>query len=753
MDVWRFSFITLSMTVLLWSALPPVWILPPLLILTIILALYYQRWWLSGAFAAIFWMASVGHWQQAWQLPQTLIQKTVLIEGQVSTLTRTEPVQRFTLRLLSLENQSVPSGVFIRLSYRNPSWPLKQGQRLRLAVRLKPPHGSVNLGGFNYQRWLFANGIKATGYVVQQTSNELIGGSISLRQQLRDNLAALELKHGAWLQALTLGYRGALEAEDWQLVQQTGVAHLIAISGLHLGIISGLSLSVLVWTSARVVRGSSEHANLLKWSMGGALIVAAGYAALAGFSLPTARAWVMLALVTWLWLSDRHWRPRQIVLSTLLIFILLFPLSLFSFSFWLSFSAIAIIWLVFWRWPVASAGLNWHSAMWVLLRMQLALSVMMLPLVAWEFNLVSVVAPLVNLLAVPLVTLLLVPLCLLGLALLVVWPGAARQVFSFTDTLLELGIAGLQWCANWQSASFAVRHIPLIVWIVLVVALIIGCLPLSRWKWLVSLICCLPLLSWLPPSQAPYWMVRVLDVGQGLAVVVERRGRAILYDTGPAYPSGYNSADSHILPLLKRQGIRQLDRVFISHHDNDHAGSLGVLQRGIVINTIVDAETGCRQPWQEQWQGLSLKVLWPPTGYQDSENNLSCVLHISDGENTLLLPGDIDIDIEGILAAGEAIQADILIAPHHGSNTSSSSAFIRAVAPKFVVFSQGYLNRWRFPDVAVAQRYHEQGTTGLQTSREGQIDFMIYANHIEVKTYRRDYAPYWYQRPPFHFHD
>jgi competence protein ComEC len=751
MDVWRFSFITLSMTVLLWSALPPVWMLPPLLILAIILALYYQRWWLSGALAAIFWMASVGHWQQAWQLPEEKIQQTVMAEGRVESLTRPEATQRFNLNLNSLDGQAVPAGVKVRLSYRQPQWDIKQGQRVALAVRLKPPHGSLNLGGFNYQRWLFASGIRATGYVVANPANQLLQNNISLRQQVLDKMRELDLAHGAWLQALTLGYRGALQQSDWQLVQRTGIAHLIAISGLHLGIISGLSLSVLLWCSGYLLCGRSERINLFKVALGGALVAAFGYAALAGFSLPTARAWVMLVLVTWLWLTDRHWRPRQIFLTTLLIFILLFPLSLFSFSFWLSFCAILIIWLVFWRWPVAGARVDWRTAFISLLRMQLALSLLMLPLVAWEFNLVSLISPIVNMLAVPLVTLVLVPLCLLALLLLFVWPLAADLVFALADWLIGVGIVGLNWFASLPPAFSQVRQIPLMVWALMVVALALPALPVCRRRWLLSALFMLPLLSWTLPSRDPIWMVRVLDVGQGLAVLIEKQGRAMLYDTGPAYPSGYNSADNHILPLLKARGIAQLDMVFISHNDNDHAGSLPQLARGIALKQVIKHDDLCKRGWQQQWQQLTIRALWPPADYQGSENNLSCVLSITDGENTLLLPGDIDLDIERILATDEGIQADILIAPHHGSNTSSSSEFIRAVAPQYVVFSQGYLNRWRFPAEAVVQRYREHGVNMLQTSTEGQTDFVLGDGGIRLQTYRRYYHPYWYQLPPFHF--
>ncbi|GAB3015252.1 DNA internalization-related competence protein ComEC/Rec2 [Bowmanella dokdonensis] len=690
-------------------------------------------------------MASVGHWQIAWQLPADKIRQEVTLSGRIESLTQTGPRQRFNLQLDSLDGQPVGwHSPQIRLSWQSPPWPLKQGQRVILRARLKPPHGTVNQGGFNYQRWLLSSGIRATGYVIGKQDNQLLDDSVSLRQRWLDRLAALELEQGAWLAALTLGYRGWLQPADWLLVQRTGIAHLIAISGLHLGIVSGLGYSLLAWVLARGLGRGRQSLNLHKLALSAALLLALAYAALAGFSLPTARAWLMLSLVIILLWTHRHWRPRRLFLYAMAAFILLFPLSLLSLSFWLSFAAILIIWLVFWRWPVVRTDFSFATAGLSMLRIQLALSLLMLPLVAWQFNLVSFAAPLVNLLAVPVVTLLLVPLCLLALLTLVLVPPLGGWLFGLADSLVALGLSALRWADGLAWAAVNIAAIPLAVWICFALALVVLFLPRLPFSRLHGLWLCLPFLTWTLPGRDPAWHVEVLDVGQGLSVLVHRHGQALVYDTGPAYPSGYNAVEGQLLPLLGSLGIRRLDWLFISHQDNDHAGGQSQLLQALPVQQLMAGER-CQAPWTGLWQGLTLTLLWPPAGFAGNENDRSCILHVSDGRHSLLLPGDIGASVEHLLPAG-SLKADILLAPHHGSNTSSSGPFIQAVSAAHVVFSQGYLNRWGFPGPEVVARYRRAGARLYQTAEEGQISFRIADGRIEVRTFRGDVAPYWYMR-------
>ncbi|GAA0355239.1 DNA internalization-related competence protein ComEC/Rec2 [Bowmanella denitrificans] len=746
MDGWLFSFMTAAALCLLLPVLPSIYLLPALLFGA--LAFGYQRHFiLSGLLTGLVWMASVGHWQLAWQLPDSKIRQVVVLEGQVESLLHEQSVQRFNLNVSGFDHQPVWQNLKVRLVWRKPDWPVKQGQRVRLAVKLKPPHGSLNLGGFNYQQWLFAHSIRATGYVVRSEQNLLLEQGQSVRQTWLDEFATLDLQHSAWLAALSLGYRGWLATHDWQLVQRTGIAHLIAISGLHLGMVSSFSYGLLVIFLGPVLGRFYPHCNLHKLALSGALLVAFGYAALAGFSLPTARAWLMLAMFVLLLNLQLHWRPRRLLLVCLALFILLFPLSLLTLSFWLSFAAVLIIYLVFWRWP-AGRGFSVMTFISALVRMQLALSLLMLPLVAWQFGLVSLVSPLVNLLAVPFVTMLLLPLCLLALLALALQPDWGQWLFSWADRLLEYGLSALLRFDALSQSAFAVPHLSLWIWLCFALALIWLLLPKGLVNHAFGFVLLLPLLSAFLPSRDLSWRIEVVDVGQGLAVLVHRHGRALLYDTGPAYPSGYSAAEGQILPMLRALGITQLDYLLVSHQDNDHAGGTTLLLEQINVEQLLTNLGRCRYPWQTVWQGLRLQVLWPLADSEGSQNNLSCVVKITDGQVTVLLPGDIEAAVERELVARNTLSAQILIAPHHGSATSSSSEFIAAVNPEYVVFSQAYLNRWGFPKQQVQQRYTDAGATLYLSSASGQLRFRIDNGRIEAEGLRSNGLNPWYMEQP-----
>ncbi|MDF2179981.1 DNA internalization-related competence protein ComEC/Rec2 [Aliiglaciecola sp. CAU 1673] len=748
MDVWVCSFITACISALFWPHLPPGWSLGLILFLSLTL-LRYRRFLLSGLLAGILWMASVGYWQFAWQLQPSQQGVAMAIEGHVDSLISSNDIQRFNFRVKRLGDEAFHwQQPLVRLSWRDPDFALKQGQRLKLNVKLRPVHASLNEGGFNYQRWAFSSGIRARGYVLGGREQALLENDASLRQQWLDRLLALNFTHSGWLAALSLGYRGLLKPEDWTLVQRTGVAHLIAISGLHLGIVGGLAYATSAFLLGRLLVHRPQHINFHRLALLVALVLTFGYAAVAGFGLPTLRAWLMLALVTSLLLLHQSWPLRRLFLYSFFAFMLLFPLSLFGISLWLSFSAILIIWLVFWRFPVVKARFSLATAGLSMLRVQIALSLLMMPLVAWQFGVISVISPLVNFIAVPLVTLLLVPLCLLGLLFLMLWPAVARWILSLADIIVDLGIRGLVWFSSLPVAAFPLKAVPLVVWLLAAIALIIFLLPpLPKGRWWAALLC-LPLLSWMLPSKPSGWFLHVLDVGQGLSVVIQRQDRAIVYDTGPAYGNSGSAAQYHLLPFLQAKGINALDHLIISHHDNDHDGGLDKVQEVMPVRRLWGVEKRCPQGWQGEWMGLSLSFLWPPLGLRGEENNQSCVVLIDDGQVTALLPGDIEASAESALLAeyGQQLNASILIAPHHGSNTSSSQDFIENVKPAHVVFSQGYANRWGFPTQQVLERYQSVGASPYQTSELGQVTFAIDGGAIQVQSFRQDIVPYWYMK-------
>ncbi|MFT2091066.1 DNA internalization-related competence protein ComEC/Rec2 [Paraglaciecola sp. 2405UD69-4] len=752
MDSKLFSFIAAAITSLIWTHLPSIF---SIIFLIIVILAFAKRYAHFACFLiGIIWMASVGHWQYSLQLPTEQTSLPIVILGKVTTLVHQHNDVRFNLKLSHINAEKLTFSRNIRVSWRNPPWLVQQGQILRLEVKLKPPHGLANEGGFNYQQWLFSKNIVATGYVKNNEINQLVEDEITVRQALLNSLLALELEQVSWIAALSLGYRGLLEQDDWLLVQQSGIAHLIAISGLHLAMVASVSYFLFSWLIAGLVsRFNRLHLiNLHLMAMVLTLFTTFIYSSIAGFSLPTLRAWLMLVIASLLFLSSHNVKATRQILIGFTSFLVLFPLSIFGLSFWLSFSAVSIICFVFWRWPVTKAEFSVSTVFLSMLRVQLCLTFLMLPIVAWQFSYVSIVSPLVNLIAVPFVTLCILPLCLMATLLIWLYPELAKLMFAWVDYLIEKSMEGLNATLDFPWAAIELPAMPLTVWLQVLVGFVLLLLPafvLSK-KCLVVLV--IPFFSYLLSRQDSHWQVDVLDVGQGTSVLVTKNNQALIYDVGASYPSGFNMADSVLLPILRAKGIRVLDMLVISHGDNDHAGSLPYLEKGTRILHVITTADLCREGYQSIWQDLHIEAFWPDDPQKHSDNNSSCVLKISGGSKSVLLPGDIDKGIEKVLIEkyGSDLKADVLLAPHHGSNTSSSLNFIQHVSPGYVVFSQGFMNRWRFPRPEVVARYQqvfEENNIPQQqiysTSETGQVSFTL-TETIQVRTYRKDIYPYWY---------
>ncbi|WP_340677707.1 DNA internalization-related competence protein ComEC/Rec2 [Paraglaciecola sp.] len=755
MDSKLYIFIAACCSSLCWTGLPSIYLICACLMLALISCFFRKIHLLAYCLFGFSWMASVGHWQYSLQLPLSKLEQGVLASGELESLTHPATSQRFNLRIEKIDGESLRWKRLVRVSWAQPTWEIKQGQHVQLMLKLKPPHGLANEGGFNYQQWLFSEGIGASGYVKTSVNNVLLNDNVSFRQLQLDSLLQLNLPQQAWIAALTLGYRGLLDDNDWLLVQSTGIAHLIAISGLHLALVASLSYFMLAWFFGAVVSRFYQlhHINLHKLALLGTVGTTYCYAALAGFALPTARAWIMLLLLISLFLCNIQLSLKRVLLLCSTFFMLVFPLSIFGLSFWLSFSAVLIIIFVFWRWPHKHTGFSVFGALKVMLHIQLGLSLLMLPLVAWQFSYISWISPLVNLLAVPLVTLILVPLCLFGIVCLSLFPQAALWVFSLVDHILGFALYLLHHTQNMPWGVTQLQAIPGLIWALAFIALIVLLLPtIGKYRPIILLLL-LPLLSYGFKSKNDNWTIDVLDVGQGTAVLISKDSRVILYDVGPAFPGGFNMADSVILPLLKARGIHTIDKVFISHWDNDHSGSLQILQEQMPIGEVVTTSNSCRLGHQLQWQGLHIQMLWPDDPKLHNDNNSSCVLKVHDNQHAILLPGDIDGKTERQLVAlwGDHLKSDILLASHHGSNSSSALSFIGKVKPDYVVFSQGFMNRWNFPRPEVLERFSQFESQLLTTSHAGQVSFKFkYQSPTApiLRTFRQDRYPFWYANFP-----
>jgi competence protein ComEC len=755
MDSKLICFISASFTSLFWTSLPSVNITFLLLVCTCLLFRKNQH--LGCFLLGIVWMASVGHWQYSLQLSSEQTSQPVRIVGDVSSVVIANKNIRFNLNITRINDEHLFYAKTFRLSWRDPTWQLQQGQQVTLLVKVKPPHGLANEAGFNYQQWLFSEGINATGYVKSHVDNQLISDVVTTRQILLNKMLVLDLPHRSWLAALTFGYRGLLQPEDWHLVQKTGVAHLIAISGLHLALVASLSYVLIAWGGGVLVSRfySLQHINLHNMAMLLTIFSTLAYSALAGFGLPTLRAWLMLLLFTGFFLCNKHLAAKSLILLGLSCFVLIFPLSIFGLSFWLSFSAVIIICFIFWRWPVKRGDFSLAAILSGMLKVQLCLSVLMLPLVAWQFSYISIVSPLVNLIAVPIVTMILVPVCLLAVICLVVKSDWALELFSLADLIVGYGLSFLELALKLNGAFFNLPAFPAVVWFSVFLFVFCCCLPACWFNKKFLCLLLLPLISYSFTQKNNTWQISILDVGQGLAVLISKNNRVIIYDVGASYPSGFNMADSVLLPILQARGVLKVDLVFISHGDNDHAGSLPQLLKGVQVTRVLTNQDRCQQNLDISWQGLRIMALWPDDALKYSDNNASCVIKVSDQQHSILLPGDIDKSIEKQLLSlyPKQLQSDILVAAHHGSNTSSSSEFIQAVGADYIIFSQGFMNRWDFPRQKVLDRFQQINddektqSQFFSTSESGQVSFVIHYNSpkpIIVNTFRQDIYPYWY---------
>lgn len=746
MDSWFFSFITASVISLFWWSLPPTSLLPILLFIGLVCIKFRFGVPLSGFIFGSLWMASVGHWYLHWQMNDAEIRSVTQIQGEVLSVSpRSEGVSMY-VAVNKLDGAAPIISPRIKLTWEDPVFKVISGQKLLLVVSLKPAHGLANEGGFLYQQHLRSKSVVATGYVKSTGVNALVSSSQSLRARLLGRLLAQEHTNLAWLAALSFGDRSLFSQQQWKLIQSTGVAHLVAISGLHLSTIFAVVFAVC----SALLRGITgilsipNCINYRQYAVVVSFVAAIFYAYLADFSIPTVRALFMLGILSLAFVLKRNWSVWRVILYALFAMIVIDPMSIFGVSLWLSLLSVGMVCLVLWRLTDQTSTNSMLKKLWILILLQFSLTFLMAPLIGLLFASVSVVSPLVNLLAIPVVTWLILPLCLIASLLLVINLSAAQWVYSIADVIIDWSISLLVMFQQWPNSLLNFKFIPFGAWLFLLLAIVILFLPRSPLGKSIALIFALPFLSYLLQNKEQGWQVDVLDVGQGLAVVIRANGRAMIYDVGAAFPSGFNMADAVIIPFLISKGIKRVDYVVISHFDNDHAGSLPALQQQIPIHGVISTKNLCTLGNTMSWQSLRVTFLWPKSNKSGEKNEHSCVVKISDGQFSILLPGDIGKAQERtLIEIRNELKSDILIAPHHGSNTSSSREFIEAVKPEFVVFSQGYFNRWQFPKQRVVTRYYQQGVKMFATSQHGQIHFNI-GQGVEVTTFRRDIFPYWY---------
>lgn len=731
-----------------------------------IAALLWLPWFgIAGFLIAALW----AHVRLADALPAQWEGRDVRIRGVIAEMPRENAIGTarfvFDVEAVATPSAHVPARISLNWYVPSPSAPprpvLKPGQRWQLTVRLRRPHAVANPHGPDLEQWLLERGIRAVGYVRPQDQRLLESVVSTPRYQLERMRAAARERitstlagfpSAGVLAALAIGDQQSISREQWTLFTRTGVNHLMSISGLHITMLSGLAfaLAVRVWSRCpRCARGVS--AQRAAAAIG--LAVGVAYALLAGFAVPARRTVLMLAVVALAMWRGRPIRGRDTLALAALVVVAFDPWAVVAAGFWLSFGAVAVIMFVgSGRLHPGSLVLQWGRVQW-------AITLGLIPLLLLMFQQVSLVSPLANALAIPLVSLAVVPATLLGL------------IMPF-DLLLKAAGHIMQWgltvLAYLSELSLAVweQHAP-IAWTVPAALLGITWLLApagvpARWLGLGAL---LPLL-WLQPARPPAgeaWL-DVLDVGQGQAVLIRTRAHALLYDAGPTYHGEAEAGSRIVVPHLRALGVRRLDGLIVSHDDSDHSGGAPAVldahpQSWVLSSAPAYARASTPWPRGERclrgqrwvWDGVTFEVLHPERAdYNRSavrDNDLSCVLRVRSARYTVLLSGDIERASEAALlrrVPGQ-LRADVLLAPHHGSATSSTPEFLRQVQPRIAIFTVGYRNRFGHPAAAVQERYARLGIVQRRSDMDGALALRL-GSELSLSAWREAHPRYWQGR-------
>ena len=738
----------------------PVAILPATVFLAVAaVAWWLTRWhWLLWFAVGALWTTAHIHMRLADWLPVEYQGSDFTVSGWVDGFPNDSGGQvSFPLRVEAGEPGDIVPARLRLTWYDPPPDAVEPGSVLDLVVRLKRPRGLVNPGGFDYARWLFQEGYGATGYVRQGSPASHESGGIArqwlmARAQLAESIQAAAMsKDAAALQtALSIGERFGFKDSHWRTLQRTGTSHLVAISGLHVGLVAGLIFLLGRWAALRMpTAAASRSAELAACA---SLLAAGLYAALAGFTVPTQRALIMLA-VAQLALVGRRSVSMSSGLSAAVLLVLAWdPAAPLSASFWLSFIAVALLWqLARLEYSHAAERGAWRPVAGVA-RVQWYMSLGLVPVTALFFNEVSLISPFVNVIAIPLFSFVLVPLTLVAAALAHVH-GVGEYLVAFAGFPLQWSWNMLTAVGEWPWSSVLLSPPP--GWVLAAAALgtlaamATWPLPARNLAWLALV----PVLWWEParPDRGGA-VVDVLDVGHGLAVLVETRSHTLLYDAGALYRSGFDTGREIVVPAMRAKAWESLDTVVVSHGDNDHAGGVPAVLESypdaqVLMGPDVELPGGeiCRTGQAWTWDEVHFEVLHPGPEFHHRGNDSSCVLRIATAAGSLLLTGDVESAGERALMANAAsLASEVVVVPHHGSATSSSAALVAATAPGHALVSTGYLNHWGFPKPQVIKRWQDAGAAMVSTGDAGAVRVTFELGEpVQVQGQRARQRRYW----------
>jgi len=782
-------------------------------------AIVALRWMLCASAAGAIGFGYAGaraEWRLRDSLPVEREGRDIVVTGVISGLPMIDDTG--ARLLLAVESNDAGLARFppvIRLSWRTYGAPAARGaipdlraaQRWRLVVRLKRPHAEANPGVRDSEAAWLAAGIRAIGYVVAPERAELLDARASgwrasidrLRDALRVRIGdALgnDARHRGIVTALAVGDQSGIGDDDWRVLRNTGTSHLVAISGLHVGLVGAIAggIASMVWRRLRwrgraavLVMPAPYVASLA------ALTAAAGYAALAGFNVPAQRAWWMIAAGAAAYLAGRSVPTSAVLCAALAGVLLADPWAVLSAGFWLSFGAVAVILMAVagwravrefdggdggngnagdgtttvdrWRRPRAWCMRAGHRIAEAT-RVQYAVTIGLAPLTAAWFAQISVSGPFGNAFAIPWVSSVVTPVVIAGIGL----PAPLdAYAFRLAHAALEPMMTLLRHLADWPAGVFWLRMPD---WPVLALACVgVAWILMPRgWplRWAAP-ITWLPLVAPAPDAPPPGgFRLTVFDVGQGASVLVETARRTLLFDAGPGAESTH-AGTRIVVPALRARGIRAIDSLVLSHADADHAGGAAAVYEAIEVRQLLAGIVPRHRLWRDAqaagvvdrlpcaagqrwtWDGVVFTMLWPQGGVgAGSSNGQSCVLRIDAGGTSALLTGDIEAGAERRLVADarDALAAQILVVPHHGSRTSSVEPFLDSVGPRVAVFPVGYRNRFGHPHRTVLARYEARGIPLPRTDRDGAVRFDVApaGGGFGFERYRDAQRRYWMDR-------
>ena len=712
-------------------------------------------------------------WQSLWLqlnvIPEHWQQTEISIIGYVADAPiHPEGYSRFDFvtNEIRYQDEILTDSLLIRLKDYSLKNQYEAGQTWHLKVKLKTPRGFQNPGSrFDYERYLFGSGIKATGYVTTIVSGpdsptDIWVKGVSKLQSFRQRAykAIQRIDSSGLIAALTVGKKEGISAQNWEIFQSTGTIHLMVISGLHVSLVGAMS-GWAVFNMALLLGTGKGGLGPRYVAIISGLISAVAYSVVSGLALPTIRATIVLICGVLIFFRSKKIHSWNAVVFVLTLLLVCNPLAPLQNGFWLSFIAYSC--LVLFVGNTKSVIVNdeatikrYGNQVLQIFKIQWILFLCMAPLLIWMLGRVALVSPIANAVAVPVVALTVVPLSLMGLFCWSLGLNTFSEwIFTISTWVIEWLILALAWFARQdfnivevQPSSFA---IVLLFGLAVLMLLMRNKLP----GWHAGIWVVLPLIfpvkERLDEGVFKYTM---LDVGHGLASVIETRNHVMVFDTGPSFARGLDLGEVVVAPFLQYQGYRKINKLVVSHGDNDHIGGASFLLSNFSVQEVLTSvpqqipeSSACIRGQQWIWDQVHFKVLWPDSTKDWQGNDGSCVIRISSQYGSILLTGDIEKPAEHQLVSISLndLESDVLQIPHQGSLTSSTLVFLNAVDPKLALVSTAYKNRYKHPHQRVIRRYLSRGVDLKDTAYTGAVSVTFLNSGMTVDSFRQGNPTIW----------